>query len=134
MVGGWKHRHCLTLRFLFQTCPLIPLQSDHDPDNGRKFLTCYLLPQLGDDEGPNDSGTPLNLKKLNLPWIFEELGIKISKKERKKEGKKNPNLQLINVFCQSQLNRTDLWITGHLWSINYWRDVYKRVLSSIIIG
>ncbi|XP_048764128.2 uncharacterized protein LOC125672077 isoform X4 [Ostrea edulis] len=39
-----------------QTCPLIPLQSDHDPDNGRKFLTCYLLPQLGDVDGPNDSG------------------------------------------------------------------------------
>lgn len=52
--------HCpcaLTLSFLFQTCPLIPLQSDHDPDNGRKFLTCYLLPQLGSDDKPNDSGT-----------------------------------------------------------------------------
>ncbi|XP_022315458.2 uncharacterized protein LOC111119530 isoform X3 [Crassostrea virginica] len=39
-----------------QTCPLIPLQSDHDPDNGRKILTCYLLPQLGEDDGPSDSG------------------------------------------------------------------------------
>ncbi|XP_061166210.1 uncharacterized protein LOC133175097 isoform X3 [Saccostrea echinata] len=39
-----------------QTCPLIPLQSDHDPDNGRKILTCYLLPQLGDDDRPCDSG------------------------------------------------------------------------------
>ncbi|XP_062567169.1 uncharacterized protein LOC134229396 isoform X5 [Saccostrea cucullata] len=39
-----------------QTCPLIPLQSDHEPDNGRKILTCYLLPQLGDEDRPCDSG------------------------------------------------------------------------------
>lgn len=58
LVGGSMHCPCaLTLSFLFQTCPLIPLQSDHDPDNGRKFLTCYLLPQLGSDDKPNDSGT-----------------------------------------------------------------------------
>ena len=51
--------------FLFQTCPLIPLQSDHDPDNGRKILTCYLLPQLGEDDGPSDSGKLVRLKGLH---------------------------------------------------------------------
>ncbi|XP_052255764.1 leucine-rich repeat-containing protein 7-like isoform X2 [Dreissena polymorpha] len=28
-----------------QTRPLVPLQSEHEPDTGRKILTCYLLPQ-----------------------------------------------------------------------------------------
>ncbi|KAJ8306778.1 hypothetical protein KUTeg_015669 [Tegillarca granosa] len=32
-----------------QTRPLVPLQSDHDPDTGRKILTCYLLPQTEPD-------------------------------------------------------------------------------------
>ena len=35
-----------------QTRPLVPLQSDHEPDTGRKILTCYLLPQ----RPPQDSG------------------------------------------------------------------------------
>ncbi|KAK3089436.1 hypothetical protein FSP39_003580 [Pinctada imbricata] len=35
-----------------QTRPLVPLQSDHDQDTGRKILTCYLLPQ----EPQQDSG------------------------------------------------------------------------------
>ncbi|PVD23056.1 hypothetical protein C0Q70_16318 [Pomacea canaliculata] len=42
-----------------QTRPLIPLQSDYEPETGRKILTCYLLPQGGsendDNEGDGDS-------------------------------------------------------------------------------
>ncbi|KAL4237050.1 Leucine-rich repeat-containing protein [Mactra antiquata] len=43
-----------------QTRPLIPLQSEHEHDTGRKILTCYLLPQRqlqesGDHGGDTDS-------------------------------------------------------------------------------
>ncbi|XP_070194314.1 leucine-rich repeat-containing protein 7-like isoform X2 [Littorina saxatilis] len=38
-----------------QTRPLIPLQSDYEPDTGRKFLTCYLLPQ-GQNSDNDDNG------------------------------------------------------------------------------
>ncbi|XP_053395537.1 leucine-rich repeat-containing protein 7-like isoform X4 [Mercenaria mercenaria] len=43
-----------------QTRPLITLQSEHEPDTGRKILTCYLLPQRplqdsGDHGGDTDS-------------------------------------------------------------------------------
>ena len=37
---------------VFQTRPLISLQSEHEQDTGRKILTCYLLPQ----GPPQDSG------------------------------------------------------------------------------
>ncbi|XP_041357782.1 erbin-like [Gigantopelta aegis] len=42
-----------------QTRPLITLQSDIDPDNGRKILTCYLLPQgpLQDNGGGEGGDT-----------------------------------------------------------------------------
>lgn len=39
-----------------QTRPLIPLQSEHEPDTGRKILTCYLLPQ--GEMQPNDERDP----------------------------------------------------------------------------
>lgn len=43
-----------------QTRPLIPLQSDYEPDTGRKILTCYLLPQgqnSDNDENLGDGDT-----------------------------------------------------------------------------
>ncbi|XP_052079753.1 erbin-like isoform X2 [Mytilus californianus] len=39
-----------------QTRPLVPLQSDHDPDTGRKILTCYLLPQEPNTDNGGDHG------------------------------------------------------------------------------
>nr|KAG5714135.1 hypothetical protein BaRGS_020463 [Batillaria attramentaria] len=43
-----------------QTRPLIPLQSEYEPDTGRKILTCYLLPQgqhSDNDEHGGDGDT-----------------------------------------------------------------------------
>ncbi|XP_076307079.1 uncharacterized protein LOC143223255 isoform X2 [Tachypleus tridentatus] len=38
-----------------QTKPLVPLQSDIDPDTGQRILTCFLLPQVPLEE-PRDHG------------------------------------------------------------------------------
>ena len=48
-----------------QTRPLITLQSDIDPESGRKILTCYLLPQ-----GPLQGLVFKYVKYFKIPSVF----------------------------------------------------------------
>ncbi|RUS74107.1 hypothetical protein EGW08_018138 [Elysia chlorotica] len=53
-----------------QTRPLIPLQSEHEPDTGRKILTCYLLPQ--GELQPNDERDPSGDTSSFHPSMWDE--------------------------------------------------------------